>query len=85
MYFLKVKRVLSILILLIPFYIVSGQEKMVIPDTLVIPDTTLTDTTVMKTFTVVSADAIDATVSYKAAGYKKNDLVNRKVYLIDGA
>jgi hypothetical protein len=58
---------------------------MVIPDTLVIADTVLTDTAALKTFTVVSADAIDATVSYKAAGYKKNDLVNRKVYLIDGA
>jgi len=33
----------------------------------------------------VSKDAIDATVTYKSEGYKKNDLASRKVYLIDQA
>ncbi len=47
-----------------------------------IPDTVITDTiSLLK----ISPDAIDKQVTYKAAGYKKNDLVNGKVTLVRSA
>ena len=56
-----------------------------IPDTIKIQRDTTEKQIVNRLFTTVSADAIDNTVEYTSKGYKKNDLANKKVYLVDGA
>ncbi|MBE0673615.1 MAG: LPS-assembly protein LptD [Bacteroidales bacterium] len=74
-----------ILLLLLPLIKASGQVAVSVPDSLnIVTDTTavVQDTLLL---TRISSDAIDATVGYKAKGYKKNDLANGKVYLIDEA
>lgn len=82
MYFLNDKRIPALFLILLPLLQVAGQEE--VPDSLLFwQDTIKPRKTVL--YTRVSPDAIDATVKYKSTGYKKNDLANQKVYLIDGA
>jgi LptD protein len=60
-----------------------SQEESFIPGQIPVKrDTVITDTiTLLK----ISPDAIDKQVIYKASGYKKNDLVNKKVTLVKSA
>jgi lipopolysaccharide assembly outer membrane protein LptD (OstA) len=61
-----------------------AQEKKVIIDTLLIQkDTVITDTLLMKRG--VSKDAIEIPITHVAQGYRKTDLVNKKVYLVGSA
>jgi len=85
LYFLNHKRTLSLILVLIPFLFSVGQGVGVIPDTLLISTDTLTITRDSLFYTRISDDAIESTVAYKAAGYKKNNMSERKVYLIDEA
>ena len=56
-----------------------------VPDSIKIQKDTTEIQVVNRLFTKVSADAIDNTVEYSSKGYKKNDLANKKVFLVDGA
>lgn len=85
MYFLNHKRILSILLVLIPVFRVYGQVVGVVPDSLLIADSIRVIAKDSLYYTAISSDAIGSTVKYKAAGFKKNDLSSRKVFLIDAA
>lgn len=83
MYFLYNKRFVAIFMILLSLTDLAGQGEKLIPDSLLmVSDTTTAQKIVF--YSKVSPDAIDATVSYKARLYKKNDLINKKVYLIGG-
>ncbi len=85
MYFLKDKLVSTALLFFFSFPLVVAQVEKVIPDTMVIQKDTTEKQIVKRLFTTISSDAIDNTVEYSSKGYKKNDLANKKVFLIDGA
>jgi hypothetical protein len=85
LYFLKDKPVLTTLLLLFTCANIMAQEKIEVRDSLLIRGDTTDKAGVMRLYTTVSSSAIDMTVVYKSSGYKKNDLVNKKVYLIDKA
>jgi hypothetical protein len=60
------------------------QEDRVIPDTLIHKtDSLVTDT--LKGVLRISADAIDKQVTYTASGYKKNDIIAKKVIIVKDA
>ena len=64
--------------------LLSSQEGKVAIDTILIQkDSVITDTILRRR--LVSPDAIDKTITHTAIGYRKNDFVNRKVYLVQGA
>jgi lipopolysaccharide assembly outer membrane protein LptD (OstA) len=65
--------------------IVAGQEVGVVYDSLAVVSDSVQKHRGSVILSKVSGDAIDATVTYKSEGYKKNDLATRKVYLIDQA
>jgi hypothetical protein len=70
---------------MVRFISLFSQEGKSISDTnLVTRDTLATDTLLLK-LKKISPEAIDKQVNYKCAGTKKNDLINKRVYLIDKA
>lgn len=85
MYFLYYKRTVASLLLLVPYLFAAGQELNVVNDSLAIVRDSVEKQRGSVVLSKVSGDAIDATVTYKAQGYKKNDLASRRVYLIDQA
>ena len=61
------------------------QDQMTIMDTLLIQkDSVITDT-ILTNIRHPSANAIDSKVKYSAAGYKKSDLINKRVILVQKA
>jgi len=85
LYFLNYKRTVTSLLILTLHLIVAGQEAALVYDSLAIVRDTVEKPKGSVILTKVSGDAIDATVTYKSEGYKRNDLASRKVYLIDQA
>jgi len=62
----------------------SQEEGKALPDTLfVLKDSILTDT-ILKPLKI-SPDAVDRTITHTAKGYRRTDMVNRKVYLVEEA
>jgi len=82
---LKDKLVSSALIFFFTLSAVFSQSGKVIPDSLGINQDTTKMQVAQRLFTTISSNAMDVTVEYKSKGYKKNDLANKKVFLIDEA
>ncbi|MGQ9619809.1 MAG: putative LPS assembly protein LptD [Bacteroidales bacterium] len=84
MYNLNVKRLLIVLLILFRYYGLFSQEEKNISDTLlIIKDSLLTDT-ILRPLSI-SPDAVDKTITHTAKGYRRTDLVNKKVYLVEEA
>ncbi len=65
---------------MVQFVSLFSQEAGIIPDTIPVKNDAATTDTIL--LLKISPDAIDKQVTYKAAGLKKNDLVNKKVTLV---
>jgi len=83
LYFFNEKRLLVVFLVMLRSLFLFSQERLISqsPDAGRI-DSVLTDTIYLLG---ISPDAIEDKVTYKAAGYKKNDLVNKKVTLVNTA
>lgn len=70
---------------MVPVISSLSQENIPVPDSnLIRQDSLLTDTLSLN-LKKISADAIDRQVTYRSRGLKKNDLVNKRVTLLDEA
>jgi len=70
---------------MVPIISSLSQENISVPDsTLIRQDSLLTDTLSLN-LKNISTDAIDRQVTYRSRGLKKNDLVNKRVTLLDEA
>ena len=70
---------------MVRFIPLFSQEGITVPDTnLVKPDTLVSDT-LLRNIKKISPEAIEKQVTYKSVGTKRNDLVNKRVYLTDQA
>ena len=70
---------------MVQFISLFSQEGKPVPDTNLVRQDTLASDTLLRKIKKISPEAIDKQVMYKSAGTKKNDLVNKRVYLIDKA
>jgi hypothetical protein len=61
-----------------------SQERKNIIDTLVIQQDSVITDTILTNLRRPSSNAIDKKVTFSARGYRKNDLINKKVVLVDG-
>ena len=83
LYFIKEKRLLVVLFVMLLSVSLFSQEAIIKPDSLIIrPDSIATDTIFLKK---ISPEAIEKQVTYKAEGYKRNDLINKKSILVKKA
>ena len=83
LYFIKEKRLLVVLFVMLLSVSLFSQEAIIKPDSLIIrPDSIATDTIFLKK---ISPEAIEKQVTYKAEGYKRNDLINKKSTLVKKA
>ena len=74
LYFIKEKRLLVVFFVMLLSVSLFSQEAIIKPDSLIIrPDSTITDTIFLKR---ISPEAIEKQVTYKAEGYKRNDLIS---------
>ena len=70
---------------MVPIISLLSQENISVPDSnLIRQDSLLTDTLTLN-LKKISSDAIDRQVTYRSRGLKKNDLVNKRVTLLDEA
>lgn len=78
------KRFTVVLTVLLTSYSLYGQEELNMPDTLLlIKNNSITDTITRQL--KISPDAVDKTITHTAKGYRRTDMANKKVYLVDGA
>ncbi len=71
-------------LMLVHCYLLFSQEKKVVIDTIPIrKDSLVTDTILRKQG--LSKDAINMTITHVASGYRKTDLINKKVWLVKDA
>jgi hypothetical protein len=83
---LKGKRVITAVVFnLLSTIIIFGQQTGVVGDTSVVNIGSLNQTDTVRQVLRVSRSAIESTVTYKSEGSKINDLVNKRVYLLDVA
>lgn len=83
LYFINEKRLLVVFLVMLLFFPLFSQDNIIKSDSLTIrADSTVTDTIYLKK---ISPEAIEKQVTYKAEGYKKNDLVNKKATLVKKA
>lgn len=83
LYFIKEKRLLVVLLVMFITVTLFSQEKNIVPDSLIVrPDTLLTDTLYVKK---ISPEAIEKQVTYRADGYKRNDLIKKTSTLVKNA
>ena len=83
LYFIKEKRLLVVFFVMLLSVSLFSQEAIIKPDSLIIrPDSTITDTIFLKR---ISPEAIEKQVTYKAEGYKRNDLITKKSTLVKNA
>ncbi len=83
LYFIKEKRLLVVFFVMLLSVSLFSQEDIIKPDSLIIrPDSTITDTVFLKR---ISPEAIEKQVTYKAEGYKRNDLISKKSTLVKNA
>lgn len=84
MYFLNVKRFTVVLMVLWSSFSLYGQEEVNVPDTLLlISNDRITDTIIRQL--KISPDAVDKTITHNAKGYRRADMANKRVYLVDEA
>jgi len=83
LYFIKEKRLLVVFFVMLLSVSLFSQEAIIKSDSLIIrSDSTITDTIFLKR---ISSEAIEKQVTYKAEGYKRNDLINKKSTLVKKA
>jgi hypothetical protein len=70
---------------MVQFVSLFSQERKSVPDTNLVSQDTLVSDTIKRNLKKISPEAIDKQVTYKSAGRKKNDLVNKRAILIDQA
>ena len=84
LYFINAKRLLVVFLVMVRSFLLHSQEDRIKPDSLILrTETTITDT--IMNLKRISPDAIEKKVTYTAAGYKKNDLINKKATLVKSA
>lgn len=83
LYLFNEKRFLVVFLVMLQSVSLFSQESITISDSLIIrQDSTLSDTIYLKK---ISPEAIEKQVTYKAEGYKKNDLKNKTSTLVKSA
>jgi hypothetical protein len=70
---------------MVQFISLFSQEIKPVSDTNIIKQDTISSDTLSTIFKKISPDAIDKQVTYRSAGKKINDLVNRRSIIVDGA
>jgi len=84
LYSINVKRLLVVFLVMVRTTFLFSQEVLNKPDSLILrTDSTITDTIIF--LKRISPDAIEKKVTYSAAGYKRNDLINKKSTLVKSA
>jgi len=66
---------------MVQFISLFSQEGKSVPDTNLVSQDTIVSDTLLRNIKKISPEAIDKQVTYKCAGTKINDLVNKRVYL----
>ena len=70
---------------MVQFVSLFSQEEKSVPDTNLVSRDTIVSDTIKRSLKKISPEAIDKQVTYKSAGSKKNDLINKRAILIDQA
>jgi hypothetical protein len=70
---------------MVQFISLFSQENNSVPDTNLVKQDTLVSDTIKRSLKQLSPDAIDKQITYKSAGRKRNDLINKRAILIDQA
>jgi len=70
---------------MVRFISLFSQEGISVPDSNLTKQDTLVTDTLRRNIKKISPEAIDKKVTYKSAGTKRNDLVNKRVYMNDQA
>lgn len=82
LYYFNEKRLAIVFLLLGHCIFIFGQEKTVIPDSAKVRQDTIVTDTIIKS-AKIAPGAINKTITYGAKGYRKSDLINKKVYLVE--
>ena len=85
MYFFKEKRLLVVFLVMVRVFYLFSQEGKSVLDTIMVKENAVAADTIMRNRIRNSPNAIDKQVTYISAGYKKNDLVNKRATLRDKA
>jgi len=83
-YFFKIKRFSLAFLISFGFLTVFSQEEKLFSDTLIILKDSIEVDTLLKPLKI-STDAVDRTITHTAKGYRRTDMVNKKVYLVEEA
>ena len=84
MYYFNVKRLLVVPLIVLKCLILFSQAGENVPDTMfILKDNAVTDT-ILRPLSI-SPDAIDKTITHTARGYRRTDMINKKVYLVEEA
>ena len=67
------------------FFSLFSQEGKTVLDTNLVRQDTIVKDTLLKSLNLNSKNSIDKKVTYNSVGYKKNDLVNKRVILVEKA
>ncbi|MBN2862221.1 MAG: LPS-assembly protein LptD, partial [Bacteroidales bacterium] len=82
LYFVTEKRLLVVFLVMVRSIFLLSQEITIIPDSVSLQsEVTVTDT--IRGLKKISPEAIEKKVDYKASGYIKNDLVNKKATIVN--
>jgi hypothetical protein len=81
LYFFRQKRNLALILMIVRTLSLYSQDERITADSIIVrQDSVVTDT--INILRKISADAIDKEVTYKALGYVKSDLINKKTTLV---
>jgi hypothetical protein len=82
LYYFNEKRLAVVFLIIGHCFLLFSQERNMGIDTLIVKgDSALTDTLIQKR--IISPEAIDKTITYSAKGYRKSNLNEKKVYLVE--
>jgi hypothetical protein len=84
LYYFNEKRLALVFLVMGHCFFLFPQEKNIIPDSARVRQDTVAKDTILKK-TRIAAGAVDKTITYGAKGYRKSDMVSKKVYLVDDA
>ena len=84
LYYFKQKRFVVVFLAMVQCSMLFSQEGKVVFDTLLVQRDSIKTDTILKKRTL-SSGAIDEQITYSATGYIKEDIVNKKVYLVKDA
>jgi LptD protein len=85
LYFFKEKRLVILFLLAVQSFSLFSQEGRFVKDTLLIRQDSVLNDTVKKSLYQPSSSAITSKVTYSAVGYRKTDVLNKKVILVNSA